>query len=326
MKALNFRSVAVVFAAAWLLALPSYPLAQGYPNKAVRVVVPFAPGGATDIQARVLSRELGEQFRQSFVVDNRPGASGMIGAEIVVNSAADGYTILFSTAALAINATLSRSAIKFDPLKDLAPVILTSSTPLVLIVHPNVAARSAEELIEFARKNPARLNAAITVSGSTSHLAAELFRQLAGISFTAVPYKGGAPAMLAMVSGEVDFLFAEALLAAPQIKGGKVRALAVTTSKPSPAFPDLPTLNALLPGFVADNWFAIYAPAGTSREIVATMNASIGKALDSKTVRALFEQDALIPAGGTPEELGAHLKRETERYAEVIRKGNITAQ
>lgn len=318
--------VAVLLAAAWALALPTLVSAQSYPQKSVRVIVPFAPGGATDIQARVLSREIGEQFRQPFVVENRPGASGMIGAEAVVNSAADGYTILFTTAALAINATLSRSTIKFDPVKDLAPVIWVSSTPLVLIVHPNVAAKSAEELIELARKKPASLNVALTVSGSTSHMAAEMFRQLAGISFTSIPYKGGAPAMLAMVSGEVDFLFAEALLAAPQIKAGKVRALAVTTVKPAAAFPDLPTMNSMLPGFVADNWFAIYAPAGTPTEIVSTINAAIRRALDTKTVRALFEQDALISAGGTPEDLGVHLKREIERYADVIRKGNITAQ
>ena len=340
MKALKFSGIVVVLAAAWALALPAPLSAQGYPNKSVRVVVPFAPGGATDIQARVISKELGEQFGQSFVVDNRAGASGMIGAEAVVSSPADGYTILFTTAALAINATLSKSTLKFDPVKDLAPVIWTSSTPLVLIVHPGVAAKSAEgriehpsvpartpkELIELARKNPTRLNVALTVSGSTSHMAAEMFRQLAGISFTNVPYKGGAPAMLAMVSGEVDFLFAEALLAMPQIKAGKVRALAVTTVKPSPAFPDLPTLNALLPGFVADNWFAIYAPAGTPKEIVATLNTAIRKALETQAVRALFEQDALISVGSTPEELGAQLKRETDRYAEVIRKGNITAQ
>ena len=326
MNALKLPGAALLAAAAWALVLPTPVSAQGYPNKSVRMIVPFAPGGATDIQARVISKELAEQFGQSFVVENRAGASGMIGAEAVVNAPADGYTILFTTAALAINSTLSKSTMKFDPVKDLAPVIWTSSTPLVLIVNPGVAAKSAQELVELARKNPARLNAALTVSGSTSHMAAEMLKQLAGISFTSVPYKGGAPAMMAMVSGEVDFLFAEALLAAPQIKAGKVRALAVTTLKPSPAFPDLPTLDALLPGFVADNWFAIYAPAGTPREIIATLNAAIRKALETKAVRALFEQDALIAAGGTPEELGAHLRRETDRYADVIRKGNITAQ
>jgi tripartite-type tricarboxylate transporter receptor subunit TctC len=326
MKSLNFLQIAVLIAASWALAFPTQLPAQSYPVKPVRVVVPFAPGGATDIQARVLSKVLSEQFGQPFIVDNRPGASGMIGAETVAKSSADGYTILFTTAALAINATLSKSTIRFDPVKDLAPVIWVSSTPLVLIVHPGVTAKSAQDLIELARKKPAVLNAALTVSGSTSHLAAEMFRQLAGISFTNVPYKGGAPAMLAMVSGEVDFLFAEALLAAPQIKAGKVRALAVTTAKPSPAFPDLPTMNAMLSGFVADNWFAMYAPAGTPREVVATINTAVRNALDTKAVRALFEQDALTPVGSTPEELGAHLKREIDRYAEVIRKGNITAQ
>jgi tripartite-type tricarboxylate transporter receptor subunit TctC len=326
MKASKFAGAVIVLAAACALVLPAPLSAQGYPGKPVRMIVPFAPGGATDIQARVISKELGEQFGQSFVVENRAGASGMIGAEAVVNSPADGYTILFTTAALAINATLSKGTLKFDPVKDLAPVIWTSTTPLVLIVNPGVAAKSAQELIELARKSPTRLNVALTVSGSTSHMAAELLKQLAGISVTNVPYKGGAPAMLAILSGEVDFVFAEALLAAPQIKAGKVRALAVTTVSPSPAFPDLPTMNALLPGFVADNWFAIYAPAGTPREIVATLNAAIRKSLETKAVRALFEQDALVAVGSTPEDLDAHLKRETERYADIIRKGNITAQ
>jgi tripartite-type tricarboxylate transporter receptor subunit TctC len=326
MKSLGISQLAAAILAASALALPAPAPAQGFPARPVRVVVPLAPGGATDIQARVLSKVLSEQFGQSFIVDNRPGASGMIGAEAVAKAAPDGYTILFTTAALAINATLSKGAIKFDPAKDLAPVIWVSSTPLVLIVNPGVPVKTAEELVDLARKKPASLNAALTVSGSTSHLAAEMFRQLAGISFTNVPYKGGAPAMLALVGGEVDFLFAEALLAAPQIKAGKVRALAVTTAKPSPTFPDLPTMNAMLSGFVADNWFAMYAPAGTPREIVAAINTAVRNALETKTLRGLFEQDALTPVGSTPDELGAQLKREIDRYAEVIRKGNITSQ
>jgi tripartite-type tricarboxylate transporter receptor subunit TctC len=321
-----FLRFAVSLAASGALAFPAHVAAQGYPAKPVRLVVPLAPGGATDIQARVLSKVLSEQFAQPFVVDNRPGASGMIGAESVARAPADGYTLLFTTASLAINATLSKSTIKFDPLKDLAPVVWVSSTPLVLIVHPGVAAKSAEELTELARKKPSALNAALTISGSTSHMAAEMYKQLAGISFTNVPYKGGGPAMLALIAGEVDFLFAEAVLALPQIQAGKVRALAVTTAKPSPTFPDLPTLNAMLPGFVADNWFAIYAPAGTPREIVAALNAAVRNSLDAPSVRALFQQDALTPVGSTPDELGAHYKREIDRYADVIRKGNITSQ
>ncbi len=194
-------------------------LAQSYPVKPVRVVVPFPPGGGTDVQARILFKELNEQLRQVFVVDNRPGAGGLIGADAVVNSPADGYTLLFTTATLAINATLYRSTLKFDPTKDLAPVIWVSTTPLVLIVHPGVAARSAEELIALARAKPGVLNAAINVPGSTSHLAAEMFKQLAGLSFTTVPYKGGGLSMMAVISGEVHFQFAEALLAIAAAQG-----------------------------------------------------------------------------------------------------------
>ena len=237
MRPRNFSRVVGLLAAVAALALPAQLSAQSYPVKPVRVVVPFPPGGGTDIQARVLFKELNEQFRQIFIVDNRPGAGGLIGAEAVVNSPADGYTLLFTTATLAINATLYRNTLKFDPVKDLAPVVWVSSTPLVLIVHPAVAAKSGEELIELARKKPGLLNAAINVPGSTSHLAAEMFKQLAELSFTTVPYKGGGLSMMAVMSNEVDFQFAEGLLAAPQVKAGKVRALAVTTPRPSAAFP-----------------------------------------------------------------------------------------
>ena len=310
----------------WMLALAAPVSAQTFPAKPIRLIVPLAPGGATDIQARLFAKVLSEQFRQPVIVENRPGASGMIGAEAVAKSPPDGYTILFTTAALAINATLAKSTIKFDPVADLAPVVWVSATPLVLIVNPKVAANSPEELIALARKSPGRLNAGLTVSGSTSHLAAEMFKQIGGISFADVPYKGGAPAMLALIGGEVDFVFAEALLALPQIKAGKVRALAVTTAKPAPAFPDLPTMNAMLSGFVADNWFAMFAAAGTPREVVATLNRAVKTALDSKEVRTLFDQDAMTAVGSTPEELGAHLGSEIDRYAAVIRKGNVTAQ
>jgi len=326
MKARNSSVVIVLLAAVAVFALPAHLSAQSYPVKPVRVIVPFAAGGGTDIQARVIFKEIHEQFGQVFIVDNRPGASGLIGAELAVNSPADGYTLLFTAAPLATNATLYRSTMKFHPVKDLAPISLISSTPLVLIVHPSVPARTAKELIELARKKAAPLNAAINVPGSTSHLSAEMLKQLAGLKFTNVPFKGGGPAMLAMVGGEVDFQFAEGVLAAPQIRAAKLRALAVTTPKSSSFFPELPTMNSFLPGFVSDNWFAMFFPAATPEEIVATVNAAIRKALETNAVRALFERDALIAVGSTPKELAAHLQREIDRYAEVIRKGNITLQ
>ncbi len=326
MKARNWSGAIVLLSTVAAFAFPTHLSAQSYPVKPVRVVVPFAAGGGTDIQARVLGKELQEQFGQVFIVDNRPGASGLIGAELVVNSPADGYTLLFTAAPLATNTALYGNAMKFHPVKDLAPISLISSTPLVLIVHPSVPAKSAKELIELGRKKPGIFNVAINVPGSTSHLSAEMLKQLAGLSFTNVPFKGGGPSMLAMVGGEVDFQFAEGLLAAPQIRTARVRALAVTTPKPSPFFPELPTMNSVLPGFVSDNWFAMFFPAGTPREIVATINAAIRKALEAKAVRALFERDALIPVGSTPEELAAHLKSEIARYAEVIQKGNVQLQ
>ena len=326
MKARNFSSVFALIAAGAVLAFPAHLSAQSYPVKPVRVVVPFAAGGGTDIQARVLGKHLYEQFGQPFIVDNRAGASGLIGAELVVNSPADGYTILITTATLATIPTFYANTIKFHPLKDLVPVIQVSTTPMVLIVHPSVPARSPKELIELARNRPGFFNAAINVPGSTSHLSAEMLKQLAGVKFTGIPYKGGGLSMAAMISGEVDFQFAEGLLAAPQIKAVKVRALAVTTPQPVAFFPDLPTMNSILPGFISDNWFGMYLPAGTPREIVVAINAAIRKALETKDVRALFERDALVAVGGTPEDLGDHLKREIARYAEVIRKGNITLE
>jgi len=319
-------SSAALLVAGTLSTFSAHLQAQSYPAKAVRIVVPFAPGGGTDIQARVLSKYLQDQLSQPFVVDNRAGASGMIGAEIVVNAPPDGYTALLTTATLAIVPTFLASTMKFQPMKDLAPVIQVSTTPMVLIVHPSVPARSPRQFIALAKNKPGIFNAAINVPGSTSHFSVEMLKQFTGVTVTGIPYKGGGPSMVAMIGGEVDFQFAEGLLASPQIKAGKVRALAVTTPQPVAFFPKIPTMHSILPGFISDNWFALYFPAATPREIVTALNAAVGKALESKEVRAIFERDALVARGGTPDDLGAHLKSETARYAEIIRKGNITLQ
>jgi tripartite-type tricarboxylate transporter receptor subunit TctC len=312
---------------AWaLLTLSTLLLAQSYPAKAVRIVVPFAAGGGTDIQARVLGKYLQERFSQPFIVDNRPGASSLIGVEMVVNAPPDGYTALLTTATIATTPTFFGGTMKFQPAKDLAPVIQVSTTPMVLIVHPSVPARSPQEFIALAKKKAGMFNAAINVPGSTSHLSVEMLKQFAGVNITGVPYKGGGLSMVAMIGGEVDFQFAEGLLASPQIKGGKVRALAVTTPQPVSFFPTLPTMHSILPGFISDNWFGLFLPAATPREIVTVLNAAVGKALETKEIRALFDRDALVARGGTPDDLGAHLRSETARYAEIIRKGNITLQ
>jgi tripartite-type tricarboxylate transporter receptor subunit TctC len=305
---------------------PGSVVAQSWPVKPVRIIVPFGPGGGTDIQARVLTTVFHEQTGQSFIIENRTGASGLIGAEIAANAPPDGYTILFSTATLTINTTLYGSRMKTDPVKDLAPISWLTSTPLVLVVHPSVPAKSVKELVALAKRRPAFLNSGINVPGSTSHLSAEMLKQRAGIEAVIVPYKGGGPAITALMSGEIDYLFCTGPVAAANLKSGRIRALAVTTAKKASAFADLPTMNTFYPGFESDNWYAMWFPAGTPRDIVAKMNALILKAMQNGRVRQFMANEGLDPVGSTPEELGAQIKREIAKYAEVIRKGNIKLQ
>lgn len=296
--------------------------AQSYPSRAVRMIVPFGAGGGTDIQGRLLGKKFYESMGQTFVVDNRPGAGGLLGADIIAKSPPDGYNILFTTASLAVNVSLYKK-IPFDPVKDLMPVSWVSSVPLVLVVHPSVPVKSVKELITLAKKRAGKMNAGSNGSGTTSHLSIEMLRQMAGVDVTHIPYKGGGPAITALISGEVDFEFATALASQPYIKSGKVRALAVTTAKQSAAFPDLPTMASLYPGFESDNWYAIFVPAGTPREIIAKINSEIIKALKSPEIRNFMEKEGADPVGSTPEELAAYFKREVDKYAKVIKTGNI---
>jgi len=323
-KSVALCSLAVALSAAVLV--PDSAVAQAWPSKPVRIIVPFGPGGGTDIQARVLTTVFHESTGQTFVVENRAGASGLIGAEIAAGSPPDGYTILFSTATLTINTTLYGSRMKTDPVKDLAPISWLTSTPLVLVTHPSVPAKSVKELVAVAKSRAFFLNSGINVPGSTSHLSAEMLKQKTGIEVILVPYKGGGPAITALMSGEIDYLFATGPVASAANKSGRVRALAVTTAKKSSAFPDLPTMNTFYPGFESDNWYAMWFPANTPRDIVTKMNGLIVKALQNGKVRDFMVKEGLDAVGSTPEELGAQMKREIAKYAEVIRKGNIRLQ
>jgi len=318
--------LAVVLTAGAVLFASALVWAQSWPEKPVRIIVPFGPGGGTDIQARVLTTFFHEQTGQTFVIENRTGASGLIGAEIAANSPPDGYTILFSTATLTVNTTLYGSRMKTDPVKDLAPISWLTSTPLVLVSHPSVPAKSVQELVALAKHRPGFLNSGINVPGSTSHLSAEMLKQMADIEAVLVPYKGGGPAITALMSGEIDYLFATGPVASAARNTGRVRLLAVTTAKPASAFPDLPTMNTFYPGFESDNWYAMWFPAGTPKPIVDSMHALIVKALQTERVRAFMVKEGLDPVASTPEELAAQMKREIAKYAEVIRKGNIKLQ
>jgi tripartite-type tricarboxylate transporter receptor subunit TctC len=315
--AAGFATVAFVTAGA--------AVAQAWPTKSVRIVVPFGPGGGTDIQGRLLGKKFTESMGQTFVVDNRAGAAGLIGAEIVAKAPPDGHNVLFTTASLAVNVSLYKK-IPLDPLKDLAPVSWISSVPLVLIVHPSVPVKTVKELVALAKKRAGKMNVASNGSGTTSHLSIEMLKQMAGVDVAHIPYKGGGPAMTAMLTGEVDFTFATALAAQPHIKAGKMRALAVTTAKRSSTFPTLPTMDSIYPGFESDNWYAMFLPAGTPREVVMKLNSEIIKALNSPDVREFITREGGDPVGSSPEELTKYFRREIDKYAKVIKAGNITAE
>lgn len=302
-------------------------LAQAaWPEKPVRVIVPFGTGGGTDIQARLLADNLRQITGQRFVVENRSGASGLIGAQIVVDSPPDGHTLLFTTATLAINTTLYSKTLKFDTRNDLVPSTVVSNAPNVLCVHPSVPARSVPELIALAKKNPGKLNSGVNTTGSTSHFAAEMLKDLVGLDTVIIPFTGGGPASVASMTGEIDFLFATGPVAAAALKTGRVRCLAVTTAEKNRSFPDLPTINTFVPGLEIGNWYAMFFPKGTPSEIATRLSLVIKQALGDEKIKAFYAREGLEPVGSTPAELHALLRRDVDKYAGVIRTAGIKIQ
>lgn len=321
MNAATLRYAGALLAAIVLgTAVPAQ--AQQWPAKPVRIIVPFGAGGGTDIQGRLLGQKFQQSMGQNFLVENRAGASGLIGAEVTARAPADGYTILFTTASLAVNMTLYAKRIKFDPLNDLVPVSWISSVPLVLVTHPSVPVKNLKEFVALAKKS-GKMIGAHNGAGTTSHLSIEMLQLFGHMKTTPVPYKGGGPAAVALISGETDFTFATALAAQPFIKTGKMRPIAVTTAKRAAAFPDLPTMNSIYPEFEADNWYAMFFAKGTPKDIVAKLNAEILKALKSPDVNAFIRKEGGEPVGSTPEALAEYFKREAAKYAKVIKAANV---
>lgn len=300
--------------------------AQQWPDRPVRVLVPFPPGGGTDIQARLLSTAFQKSMGQNFVIDNRTGAGGIIAAQLAVDSPPDGNTILFTSGSISVAVTLYAKRMKFDVQKDLVPISWISSTPLVLSLHPSVPAKSVKELVALAKRSPAGMNAGGNTAGSTAHLTAEMFNQVVGIKSQVLTYRGGGPAVIALISGEIDYIFATAPSIMPHIKTGKAKAIAVTTPKRSSALPDLPTMNSVYPGFESDNWYAMFYPKGTPRPIIDKVNDEIRKALQTQEIKTFMPREALDPVASTPEELGALLQREIPKYAKVIQAANIRVE
>jgi tripartite-type tricarboxylate transporter receptor subunit TctC len=307
--------------AAIALAQPAAAQAPAYPTKPIRLVVPFPPGGATDILARNVAQKLTETWGQSVVVDNRPGAGGNIGSELVAKAAPDGYTLEMGTVGThAINASLY-SKMPYDHVKDFAPIILVAGVPNVLVVNPSLPVNSVQELIAYAKANPGKLNFASSGPGTSIHLSGELFKVMAGVQMTHVPYKGSAPALQDLLGGQVQLMFDNLPPSLPQIKAGKLRALAVTSLTRAPALPDVPTIaESGLPGFEASSWFGILAPAGTPPAIIAKVNAEVAKWLASPEGKDKLVAIGANAGGGSPEDFARHIQAETAKWAKVVKE------
>ena len=294
--------------------------AQPYPARSVKIVVPFPPGGPTDVVGRLVATKLGESLGQQFVVENRAGAGGTVGSEAVAQAAADGYTLLYgSTSTLAMAPSLYRK-LGYDPRKSFAPVSLVSSGPLLVAVNASVPAATLTQLIALAKEKPGTLNYGSAGNATPPHLAAELFKSLAAVDLVHVPYKGGAPALQAVTAGEVQLIFEGLVTLLPQIKAGRLRALAITGSARDPALPDVPTVaEAGLPAFQVTFWSGLVAPAGTPADVVASLNAALRKSLASADVRETLERQGLAPAGNSPAEFARFIKSEIARWAQAVR-------
>ncbi len=294
--------------------------AQSYPNRTIRLVVPFPAAGTTDILARAAAQKLTEAFGQSVIVDNRPGAAGNIGSDLVAKSAPDGYTLLMGTVGThAINPSLY-SKMPYDHVKDFVPVVLVAGVPNVLVVNPALPVNSVADLIKLAKDKPGQINFASSGSGTSIHLSGELFKTMAGVDITHIPYKGSSPALTDLIGGQVQIMFDNLPSALPQIKAGKLRAIAVTSSKRAPVLPDVPTISESgVPGFEASSWFGMLAPAGTPAPIVARINAEVNKWLQSAEAREKLLSQGAEAAGGSPQQFANHIRAESEKWAKVVK-------
>ena len=307
-----------VLVAAAVAAWPATALAQEWPSKPMRIIVPFTPGGATDIIARLMAQRFYEVLGQVTTVENRPGAGGNIGAEVVVRSPPDGHVLLLSTASMAVNITLYPK-ITFDVRKDLIAISQIASAPIALSVHPSVPAKNVKELVALSKARRGGLNFGSNGTGTTSHLAGVMLQQMGGLNIVHIPYKGAGAAMISLVGGETDIGLPAVTTARPLVAAGKLRALAITTKRRSSVLPDLPTLDSMYPGFDIDNWFSLFAPAGTSPQIVSRLHAEIVKGLQHPDVNAWFVREGAEKVGSSPKEFAAFLRTEVDKYAKIVK-------
>jgi len=297
-----------------------------YPDKPIHFVVPYPAGGPLDAVARLLAQKVSDRLKQPVVVDNKPGAGGNIGADLVAKSAPDGYTLLMGAVAThAINPTLYAS-IPYDAQKDFIAVTQIASTPNVLVVNPSLPVHDVKEFIAYAKANPGKLNFGSGSTGSAGHLAGELFKSMAGVQMTHIPYKGAAPAMNDLIGGQIQLMFDNLASSLAQVKAGKIRALAVTTAKRTPLAPDLPTIaESGLAGFDINTWFGLFVPANTPHEIVSLLHDEFVRALDQPDVREKMTAMGAEPVGSTPEQFAAYIRSEAQKYARIIKASGAKA-
>ena len=309
-----------------LLLLPCLALAQSYPARPVRIVVPFPPGGATDVMARVVAQKLNESWPQQAVVENKPGASGTLGSDLVAKSAPDGYTLLLQGTQHSINLSLYKQ-LPYDTLRDFAPVAYIAAAPFLLVVHPSVPANSVAELIAYIKARPGGANYGSSGVGGAAHLAGEIFKTSAGVQLTHIPYKGAAPAMADLLGGQVPMVFDPIPTSLTQVRSGRIKALAITSARRSALMPELPTVaESGLPGFDVAAWFGLYAPAATPKDIVAKLNADVNRVLQLPEVKEKFAALGAESLPMTPDQFALHLRAEIARFARAIRESGATAE
>jgi tripartite-type tricarboxylate transporter receptor subunit TctC len=294
-----------------------------YPQKPVRIIVGYPAGGPTDVIARTLAQKLSLAFSQQVIVDNRPGASGMIGAELAVKAPPDGYTLLTVPITYAVTPSVYPK-MPYDAEKDLAPVALVAAAPFILVVHPTLPVKTVKDLIALAKSRPGQINFASASNGGMPHLAGELFNSMAGVKLTHIPYKGAAPATVDLLAGQVSLMFNNMLSAMPQVKTGKLRAIAVTSAKRSTAVPDLPTIAETIPGYEASGWYGAFAPAATPRDIIAKLNAEMNKLMRLPDVAQRLAGDGVEGVNMTPAEFGTYLHSEIVKWGKVVKASGAT--
>jgi tripartite-type tricarboxylate transporter receptor subunit TctC len=302
-------------------------LAQQYPSKPIRLIVPFTPGGSTDIVARIAGQKLGEALGAQVLIDNRPGAGGNIGVELAAKSAPDGYTLVMGhIGTFAVNPALY-ARLPYDPIRDFAPISLVAMVPNMLVVHPSLPVKSVKELIALSRSRPEQLNYGSSGAGGTPYLAVEYFKLMAKVDIVHIPYKGAAPMIIDLIGGQLSLTITGIPPLLPHVKAGKLKALAVATSKRLPLLPELPTIaEAALPGYEATSWYGVLAPAATPKEIITRLNTEIVKAIARPDVAERLSGEGAEPATSTPERFGAFIKSEIVRWGRVIKAAGVTAE